>query len=121
MARTVSAANPTWRATCRAAAGSRANPTASSNSLLNLALLFPDVDYGALPGSDKACADFNGGGPCSPVEGHDPLLGVASTSGDFNVAWHVKLAVVTQLFGGFTYDLGTPVVIQYPPTSYSGG
>ena len=58
-------------------------------------LPFPSVDYGALPGNDKRCADFNGGNPCSPVEGHDHLVGVASTGGDFNVAWHVKLVVFT--------------------------
>ena len=58
-------------------------------------LPFPSVDYGALPGSDKSCTDFNGGNPCSPVEGHDHLVGVASTHGDFNVAWHVKLVVFT--------------------------
>jgi hypothetical protein len=58
-------------------------------------LPFPSVDYGALPGSDKLCTDFNGGNPCSPVEGHDHLVGVAKTGGDFNVAWHVKLVVFT--------------------------
>jgi len=58
-------------------------------------LPFPSVDYGALPGSAKACADFNGGNPCSMVEGHDHLVGIASTGGDFNVAWHVKLVVFT--------------------------
>lgn len=58
-------------------------------------LPFPQVDYGVLPGSATACADFNGGSPCSPVEGHDHLVGIASTGGDFNVAWHVKLVVFT--------------------------
>ena len=58
-------------------------------------LPFPSPDYGALPGSDQRCVDFNGGNPCSPVEGHDHLVGVASTKGDFNVAWHVKLVVFT--------------------------
>jgi hypothetical protein len=57
-------------------------------------LPFPSVDYGALPGTDKACVDFNGGSPCSLVEGHDHLIGVAPT-GDFNVAWHVELVVFT--------------------------
>ena len=58
-------------------------------------LPFPSVDYGALPGTDQRCVDFNGGNPCSPVEGHDHLVGVAKTGGDFNVAWHVKLVVFT--------------------------
>lgn len=58
-------------------------------------LPFPDVDYGALSGSDTACADFNGGNPCSAVKGHDHLVGVASTGGDFNVAWHVQLVIFT--------------------------
>ena len=58
-------------------------------------LPFPSVDYGALPGTAKPCVDFNGGNPCSLVEGHDHLVGVASTHGDFNVAWHVKLVVFT--------------------------
>jgi hypothetical protein len=57
-------------------------------------LPFPSADYGALPGSDKACVDFNGGNPCSLVEGHDHLIGVPPT-GDFNVAWHVELVVFT--------------------------
>src|SRR5215468_4978809 len=46
-------------------------------------LPFPEPDYGALLGSDQACLDFNGGDPCSPVKGHDHLVGVASTGGDF--------------------------------------
>src|SRR5450759_1295337 len=58
-------------------------------------LPFADVDYGLLPGSDKACVDFNGGSPCSPVKGHDHLVGVASTGGDFNQAWHVELVIFT--------------------------
>jgi hypothetical protein len=57
-------------------------------------LPFPDVDYGALPGTHPACADFNGGNPCSLVEGHDHLIGVPPT-GDFNVAWHVQLVIFT--------------------------
>jgi hypothetical protein len=59
-------------------------------------LPFPDTDYGLLPGSDQACTDFNAGNPCSPVKGHDHLVGVASTGGDFNVAWHVELVLFTQ-------------------------
>jgi hypothetical protein len=58
-------------------------------------LPFPSTDYGALRGTDRACVDFNGGVPCSPVIGHDHLVGVASSGGDFNVAWHVKLVVFT--------------------------
>jgi hypothetical protein len=58
-------------------------------------LPFPSVDYGPLPGTATPCADFNGGNPCSLVEGHDHLVGVASTGGDFNVAWQVKLVVFT--------------------------
>lgn len=58
-------------------------------------LPFPNTDYGALPGTDQRCVDFNGGAPCSAVKGHDHLVGVASTHGDFNVAWHVKLVVFT--------------------------
>jgi len=50
--------------------------------------------YNALPGTDQACVDFNGGQECSLVKGHDHLVGVAPT-GDFNVAWHVKLVVFT--------------------------
>lgn len=56
-------------------------------------LPFPDSDYGALPGSAQACTDFNGGSPCSPVAGHDHLVGIASTGGDFNQAWHVELLI----------------------------
>jgi hypothetical protein len=116
-------------------------------------LPFPESDYGALSGSDPACVDFNGGSPCSPVKGHDHLVGVASTGGDFNQAWHVELVVFTHaafLDGKIntrittlsqiqalvnsgdafiadtpvtfncsvaseqTYEIGTPVVIQYP-------
>lgn len=58
-------------------------------------LPFQDPDYGALAGSDKACVDFNNGVGCSPVKGHDHLVGIASTHGDFNVAWHVKLVIFT--------------------------
>jgi hypothetical protein len=63
-------------------------------------LPFPNSDYGALPATDKACVDFNGGNPCSYVKGHDHLVGIASTGGDFNVAWHVKLVFFTH--DGFT-------------------
>ena len=109
--------------------------------------------YDARPATDQACIDFNGGQDCSLVKGHDHLVGVASTHGDFNVAWHVKLVVFTsKAFGDGaintrittlgqidalvaskdaividtpitfncsitserTYQLGTPVVIQFP-------
>jgi hypothetical protein len=63
-------------------------------------LPFPNSDYGALAATDKACVDFNGGSPCSFVKGHDHLVGIASTGGDFNIAWHVKLVFFTH--DGFT-------------------
>ncbi len=58
-------------------------------------LPFPSPAYGSLPGTDVRCADFNGGQPCAAVKGHDHLVGIANTHGDFNVAWHVKLVVFT--------------------------
>jgi hypothetical protein len=58
-------------------------------------LPFPDADYLALPGTDPRCVAFNGGNPCSAVKGHDHLVGIASTKGDFNVAWHVQLVIFT--------------------------
>jgi hypothetical protein len=59
-------------------------------------LPFPDPGYyGALPGTDPACVDFNGGAPCALVKGHDHLVGIAKTHGDFNVAWTVKPAIFT--------------------------
>lgn len=63
-------------------------------------LPFPNSDYGMLAGADRACLDFNGGSPCSSVKGHDHLVGIASTGGDFNIAWHVKLVFFTH--DGFT-------------------
>jgi len=63
-------------------------------------LPFPNSDYGTLAGTAQACVDFNGGSPCSWVKGHDHLVGIASTGGDFNVAWHVKLVFFTH--DGFT-------------------
>jgi hypothetical protein len=56
-------------------------------------LPFPDPDYGLASNAD--CLAFNGGAPCSQVKGHNHLLGVASTGGDFNVAWHVELVLFT--------------------------
>lgn len=116
-------------------------------------LPFPDSDYGALSGTAQACTDFNGGSPCSPVAGHDHLVGIASTGGDFNQAWHVEMVLFSHaafldgkintrvttlsqmqallnsgdafiadtpvtfncsLTPERTYELGTPVAIQYP-------
>lgn len=56
-------------------------------------LPFLDSDYGAA--SDAACAKFNGGKPCSAVEGHDHIVGTPFTGGDFNVAWHKVLVIFT--------------------------
>ena len=58
-------------------------------------LPFPSPDYGALAGTDPRCADFNGGKPCAAVKGHDHLVGVAKSGGDFNVAWTVKPVIFT--------------------------
>jgi len=59
-------------------------------------LPFPDPGfYGALPGTDPACADFNGGQACATVKGHDHLVGAANTHGDFNVAWTVHPVIFT--------------------------
>lgn len=56
-------------------------------------LPFANTDYGVA--STQACADFNGGQPCSWVKGHDHLVGIANTHGDFNVAWTVKPVIFT--------------------------
>ena len=58
-------------------------------------LPFPSPDYGALPGTDPACVDFNGGQPCALVKGHDHLVGAPNTHGDFNVAWTVHPVIFT--------------------------
>jgi hypothetical protein len=58
-------------------------------------LPFQFSGYDALPGSSQACVDFNSGQDCALVKGHDHLVGIASTGGDFNVAWSVKLVVFT--------------------------
>ena len=59
-------------------------------------LPFPDPGfYGELPSTDPACVHFNGGTPCALVKGHDHLVGVAKTHGDFNVAWTVKPVIFT--------------------------
>ena len=59
-------------------------------------LPFADSDYGALLGSDQPCEAFNGGAPCSPVKGHDHLIGAAPSGGDFDVAWHIWFVIFTQ-------------------------
>ena len=69
-------------------------------------LPFPSSDYGA--GSKALCATYNGGNPCSPVLGHDHLVGVPHT-GDFNVAWDVKLVVFTHQ-GFLDNVISTPVL-----------
>ncbi|MGB6974382.1 MAG: hypothetical protein WBD67_06845 [Terracidiphilus sp.] len=56
-------------------------------------LPFPVPDYGVLAGSNQACIDFNGSQPCSPVKGHDHLVGIAKTGGDFNVDWQLDLVI----------------------------
>lgn len=53
----------------------------------------PSDDYGS--GSNQACIDFNQSQGCSPVKGHDHLVGIANTGGDFNVDWDVKLVIFT--------------------------
>ena len=58
-------------------------------------LPFPSPVYTPMPGNSQACTDFNGGDACSLVKGHDHLVGIANTQGDFNVAWSVKLVVFT--------------------------
>jgi hypothetical protein len=54
-------------------------------------LPFPDTDYGLATAAD--CLEFNAGAPCSAVKGHNHLLGIARTGGDFNVAWAVELVL----------------------------
>lgn len=76
-------------------------------------LPFPDPDYGLLAGSDPACQAFNGSQPCSPVKGHDHLIGIASTGGDFNVAWQVKLVLFnSKAFGDGTINTPITTVAQ---------
>lgn len=71
-------------------------------------LPFQDPDYGMLAGSDPACQAFNAGQPCSPVKGHDHLIGIAATGGDFNVAWQVVLVIFkSKAFGDGT--INTPI------------
>jgi hypothetical protein len=59
-------------------------------------LPFPDPNYGALGGGETACADFNGGNPCSLVKGHDHLTGVRQTGGDSTTVWDLHLIVFTE-------------------------
>ena len=58
-------------------------------------LPFANSSYGELSGTSAACEAFNQGKPCSPVEGHDHIVGTPFTGGDFNVAWHKVLVVFT--------------------------
>jgi hypothetical protein len=55
-----------------------------------------DSDPADLAGTSKACTDYNSGNPCAVYKGHDHLVGVPSTGGKFNVAWHVSLVLFTQ-------------------------
>lgn len=58
-------------------------------------LPFPNDDYGALEGTEPACAVFNGGDACSPVKGHDHLIGVSQTGGHSTAIWDLHLIVFT--------------------------
>ncbi len=56
-------------------------------------LPFPAPDY---VNGGATCEQFGfPAGACSLVAGHDHLVGIASTGGDFNVAWQVHLIVFT--------------------------
>lgn len=59
-------------------------------------LPFPNDNYGALEGSEAACAVFNGGNPCSLVKGHDHLVGVSRTGGHSTSIWDLHLIVFTE-------------------------
>jgi hypothetical protein len=67
-------------------------------------LPFANANYDSNPadlaGTSKACTDFNVGKPCAVYKGHDHLVGVPSTGGNFNVAWHVIFVLFTSQ--GFT-------------------
>jgi hypothetical protein len=54
-----------------------------------------DSNAADLAGTSKACTDYNAGNPCAVYKGHDHLVGVPSTGGQFNVAWHVSLVLFT--------------------------
>lgn len=58
-------------------------------------LPFHFAGYDPLPGTNKACVDFNGGQECALVKGHDHLVSIASTGGDPNRTCHVQLVVFT--------------------------
>jgi hypothetical protein len=82
-------------------------------------LPFMDPDYGMA--STKACGEFNGGAPCSPVKGHTHLLGVASTGGDFNVPWQVYLVLFTpQAFADGTINTRITTLSQLTALENSG-
>ena len=57
--------------------------------------------YPLSSGSSSLCQHFDpfvglpAGTPCAAIKGHDHLIGVKPT-GDFNVAWHVRLWLFTQ-------------------------
>jgi hypothetical protein len=68
------------------------------------------VSAGVLAGNDPACTAFNRGLPCSPVKGHDYLIGIASTGGDFNVPWQVELVIFTPK--AFQSDPNHPAIIN---------
>ena len=82
-------------------------------------LPFPDPDYGLA--SDADCQQFNAGAPCSPVKGHNHLLGVARTGGDFNVAWQVELVLFTsQAFADGTINTKITTLAQLQSLIDSG-
>jgi hypothetical protein len=80
-----------------AASGFNCQPTNCDH--LNV-LPFPNPTYdsnsGDLAGTSKACVDYNSGNPCTVYKGHDHLVGIASTGGEFNVAWKVILVLFTK-------------------------
>ena len=82
-------------------------------------LPFPDPDYGLA--SDADCQAFNAGAPCSPVKGHNHLIGIASTGGDFNIAWHVQFALFTsQAFADGTINTRISTLAQLQSLIDSG-
>jgi len=58
-------------------------------------LPFANTDYGALPGSNLACQDFNQGQACSEVEGHDHLRAGSPPLGQSTSIWSAYLVVFT--------------------------
>jgi hypothetical protein len=71
--------------------------TSNCNHAHVLGFANPNYDSNSadLAGTSKACTDFNGGKPCTVYKGHDHLVGVPSTGGNFNVAWHVSWVLFT--------------------------